>query len=197
MISRTISNTVIVVGEHDRSIASDTAFTATYPIASFIKHPNYASSTGLHNIALVKTYNVIPWNQGVGIVCLPFLYTTTLFTDFPVTVAGWGSTTVGGPPSNVLRKAIVKVISNPQCGALVFPQASSNNFMCTFTAGKGPCLYDSGTSAYMEINNRMYSVGVVSKGNGCATSPDLNTRVTQYLSWIVENSPDAKYCDKF
>lgn len=182
-----------MVGEHDRSVTSDTPYTAIYPIASLIRHASYSSSTGMNDIALVKTYTAFQWNRGVGIACLPFLYNTSLFTGYSVTVAGWGTTSFGGALSNVLLKAYVNVISNTQCAA-DFPQASSNNFMCTFTPGKDTCQYDSGTNAFVNINGRMYSLGIVSGGKGCASSPALNTRVTQYLPWILANSQDATYC---
>ena len=43
-------------------------------------------------------------------------------------------------------------------------------------------------------DGRMYSVGVVSWGWGCArrSSPGIYTKVADYLDWIVNNSPGMR-----
>lgn len=137
-------------------------------------------------------------NYGVGIVCLPWYgYTELLGPN--VTVAGWGSTEFGGPMSNVLRKADMTAITNAVCGATYSQTTSNLNFLCTTErivgADQDTCQFDSGTSVYREISQRIYSVGVTSGGYGCGgAAPTLNTRVTSYLSWITANSPGATYC---
>lgn len=157
-------------------------------------HENYNYVTSENDIGLVRTTNPFIWNFGVGVVCLPFSYSTSLFTGLLVTIAGWGTTSFGGPVSDKLLKTEVRVIDNPTC-KVSFTQASSYNFMCTLTPGKDSCQLDSGTNAYYPINGRMHSVGITSGGAGCGgTEPTLNTRVTQYLSWITSNTPGGTYC---
>ena len=192
--SRTTSNTKIVVGEHTRSTPSETPYTAKYDVSALIPHSGYVASTGANDIALVKSWNEISLNYGVGIACLPWLYTSQDFASYMVTVAGWGTTEFGGPLSNNLLKTDVQVISNSQCSSS-FSQATSSNYMCTFYAGRDTCQYDSGTNAMLQLNGRMYSVGVTSGGSGCASStPALNMRVTQYLSWIKAQATGATFC---
>lgn len=196
VISRTTSQTRLVVGEHDRSITTETPFTATYTLASIIYHSDYNSANGNNDVGLVKTNTAILLNKGVGIVCLPWLGDLDSASTAPdAIIAGWGTTEFGGPLSKTLQKAVVSVISNSVCQR-TYPQTSSNNFMCTDSNDdKDTCQYDSGTSVFRKESGRMYSVGVTSAGSGCGGStPTLNMRVSQYLSWIKEKTTGAKYC---
>lgn len=192
---RTNANTRLVVGEHDVSTGYESNKTAVYNLASpFIPHASYNPSTGTNDIALIRTVSPIVFNVGVGVVCLPFIFGSNLFTNNLVTVAGWGTTSYGGPVSKTLLKTDTYVIANSVCAAK-FPEASSNDFICTLNEGHDSCQYDSGTSLYLQYNARVYSVGVTSRGDGCGgSSPSLNMRVSQYLNWILQNTPGATYC---
>lgn len=134
-------------------------------------------------------------SRGVGIVCLPTLYANDLFSSRLMTVAGWGTTEFGGPASPKLLKTDVEIKSNTYC-KIYFIQANSTNFLCAYTPNKDTCQYDSGSSGFLAINGRLYSVSVTSGGDGCAGSkPSLNTRVTAYLQWIRSNAVGDQFCD--
>lgn len=54
---------------------------------------------------------------------------------------------------------------------------------------------DSGGPIYGNISGRVFLIGIISYGQGCATDvPSVNTRVTSYLKWIQDNTPGANYC---
>lgn len=193
LTGRTTGNTQAVLGEHDRSTPTETPYTRVYALARMKIHENYNPATNENDIGFVQTTVEITWNFGIGIACLPFSYSTSLFNGISVTLAGWGTSEFGGPLSKKLMKTEATVITNNVCKN-TYSQAVSNNFMCTYTPGHDTCQFDSGTSAFASINGRMHSVGVTSGGKGCGTVPALNTRVTQYLNWITTNTPDETYC---
>lgn len=198
LVGRTVYDTRLVVGEHDRSTGEDSSFTAVYTLSRFIIHESYSSSTNANDIALVRTVNQIRLNFGVGLVCLFFIFGNSSFAGTVVTVTGWGTTEISGRLSSTLLKTDTNVITNEVC-MRHFPLAVTNNFLCTLRGGHDTCQYDSGSSLYFQYNSRVYSLGVTSSGAGCgsATVPTLNMRVTQYLNWIWQNTPDSNYYCRF
>lgn len=98
-----------------------------------------------------------------------------MFTGSTVEAVGWGSTSLGGPVSNILRKVTLGVISNSQCSGFYSYIQSSQ--MCTFASNRDACQYDSGGPVFVTINGLVYLAGVIVAGNGCATTnPAINTR---------------------
>lgn len=59
-----------------------------------------------------------------------------MFTNYNVEALGWGMTSFGGPASNVLKKAKLRVITDKECRKY-FPIHSSQ--MCTYAAGNDTC----------------------------------------------------------
>lgn len=55
----TVSQTAVVVGDHDISTGTDTIWAAGYLISGFIKHPGYNSETNDNDISIVKTRDYI------------------------------------------------------------------------------------------------------------------------------------------
>lgn len=134
----------VVVGEHDTAVTTETPYTAVYSVASMILHPSFTSSPVLKNdISLVKTTTVIMFNEGVGLVCLPWKYNSPLesFAGKIVDVAGWGTDSYGGPISRYLKKVSLNVIANTACAGVDSSQ------MCTYTTGKDSCQVGRGLSS--------------------------------------------------
>jgi len=183
----TVANTGIIVGDNDISTGSDTPYAAVYRVARFIEHTSYSNITNLNDIGLVQTQDTILLSRAVAPACLPFFYTSTDFSGTVVTATGWGSTSFGGPSSNVLQKVNLNVISNTNAQCVgTYPTIASSQ-MCTFTAGKDTCQYDSGGPLFYRgpTDPRLFLVAATSLGDACASnSPALNTRMTSYLSWI-------------
>ncbi|XP_032524095.2 venom serine protease-like [Danaus plexippus] len=195
VVGKNLGELAVVVGEHDVSTGADSPSLQVFRVASVIIHPQFNSDTYDNDIAIIQIYGSIVYSQTVGPVCLPFKFINDDFTGSKVTILGWGTTFPGGPTSNVLRKVDVNVVSQGSCSRS-YPSLS-NNQMCTFAQGKDACQDDSGGPLLYQdpSNGRLYSAGIVSFGRFCASSyPGVNTRVTSYLYWILNNAP-ANYCN--
>lgn len=182
-----------LVGDHNYRTGLDTPYSQIYNIESIVWHENYNQNTRDNDIAVLKTTVDMQWNRGVGPVCLPFNYWYYDFNKLQVDVAGWGTTSYGGPTSSTLRRVTLDVIANANCNV----QYVNSQKICTFTPGKDTCQYDSGGPLYLRGEQRMYTIGIVSYGGACAAStPSVNTRITAYLTWIQSKTTDATYCVK-
>lgn len=117
------------------------------------------------------------------------------FAGYSLPVAGWGSLDYGAPATNVLKKVYLNVLSNSACSSKISGILPTQ--MCTYTAYKDTCQYDSGGSFYWTNGGRLFSTAIVSYGTACAsTQPSVNTRVTSYLSWIESKVGFNKLCRK-
>ncbi|KAH1027471.1 venom serine protease 34 [Dendroctonus ponderosae] len=186
----------ILAGDHNITSGDDTLYSALYNINAYEIHPDYDSSIYANDIAILQTTKSIAFSQYVAPICLPFKYVDYDFSSQPVIVLGWGQLEFSGPTSDVLMMASLNVLSNDECSIIV-SEALVPEEMCTFASGKDSCQLDSGGPLLWTdvVANRMHLVGIISHGLGCASNePSVNTRVTQFLSWIVERTSDATYC---
>lgn len=121
------------------SLGSDTNATAVYRVNRFIEHPSYSNVTNQNDIGLVESQTTILWSRAVAPVCLPFYYTSADFSGTIVTATGWGSTSFGGPSSDVLQKVNLNALSNTntQC-TNTYPNVAASQ-MCTFTSERDTC----------------------------------------------------------
>ncbi|XP_055531866.1 venom serine protease-like [Wyeomyia smithii] len=182
-----------LVGDQNYRTGLDTPYSQLYDIETIIIHEAYVQSTRDNDISLIRTTKNMDWSKGVGPVCLPFSYSTYDFQNLDVDVAGWGTTSFGGPQSTTLRRTTLKVLTNNNCNV----QYVTSSKICTYSPGKDTCQFDSGGPLYLRGVQRMYAIGIVSYGGVCAgTTPSVNTRITSYLDWIQRNTPDAYYCVK-
>lgn len=195
----------MLVGDDDYNRVDDTSLAAIYGINNIIIHEAYkpstpSSPTTTNDICLLKTSTPIGFNTAIGPVCLPFKYLNDKFVNAIVQLVGWGTIDFGAPKSSKLRKVNVVVISTAECKSRLPDKTITDNQLCTYSEGKDACQYDSGGPAFFENNLKtVYLCGVISFGVGCAgTTPAVQTRVTAYLKWIVDNTEDGTlyYCDK-
>ncbi|XP_039436952.1 venom serine protease-like [Culex pipiens pallens] len=197
LLSRKIADTVLLVGDHDLSTGTDSPYAVLMPLTTFTSHTGYRAQTSVNDIALVRTRDEIVFTRGVGPACLPWQWPTATFNGQIVEATGWGTVDFGAPTSSVLQKVSLNVISNESCRTKMAGVTASQ--LCTFTAGKDTCQYDSGGPIlYTNPNNGVvFHVGVISYGVACASSsPSVNTRITSYLTWIKANTPGIQYCEK-
>ncbi|XP_055531865.1 venom serine protease-like [Wyeomyia smithii] len=194
-IGHSISNLAVQVGDHDIASVTETSFTATYRVASIKIHESYNVTTSLNDIAIIRTQTQMLFNTGVSPVCLPFKYYEATFIGMELEAVGWGSTDFGDAKSQVLLKVDLPVVDPGKCFQ------TYTNFedkqICTLAAGKDTCQGDSGGPLFYTdyYNGLVYLVGVVSYGMACATNdPSVSTRVTSYLNWIMQNTPEWNYC---
>lgn len=114
--------------------------------SNFFMHPNYDSSTLIHDIALIRIPNArtsLLDHRNVGLIALP--EPSDVFVNvvgLNATVSGWGVTTDGinRQPSNILRFVDLEIISNFECartfGAFITPK-----HICVDTSnGRSPCV---------------------------------------------------------
>ena len=108
-----------------------------------------------------------------------------------VTVAGWGTTRESGKASPVMKKVTVNTIQLSSCKRSY--QWLTEGQICAGIenqGGKDSCQGDSGGSLWHKKSGKIYQVGIVSSGRGCARpdAPGIYTNVGYYRNWIIENS---------
>lgn len=181
----------LVVGDHDTSTEKDTNATVVHDISELIIHEQYSGNK--NDIGLVRLAKKIVFNDNVGPVCLPFKFKGNLLENKPVTITGWGTLEFGGPKSKTLQKVDLETTSMDRCKA-DYAEAD-DTMLCTYADDKDSCQHDSGGSVYYTENDRVYSVGIVSGGAGCAgPKSGLNTRVSSQLDWIMKKTVGAQFC---
>lgn len=190
---RKASDLKVVVGDYDISTTTETNSTVVIDAKTLIIHQNYNSDTSKNDIAIIELQNPISYNADVGPVCLPFSLRNDKLEDKTVTLVGWGTTEFGGPLAKKLQKVDVKTTTQAKCVAN-YPKSDST-MLCTNSPGKDACQKDSGGGVYYTNNNRVYSVGVISGGAGCASElGGLNTRVTSQMDWILSKIYSNLFC---
>ena len=187
-LGRKIARMALVVGEHNVLVGNETTYTAIHLIASFLRHPNYNTNTNANDISIITTVKPIVFNFGVSSACLPFKFRDTTFDRKTVVALGWGAKEFSGPSSPVLLHVFLTVVNSTSC---------TSNQLCTLSRGADTCQNDSGGPLFYVENNELFFVGIVSFGFACATDkPSVNTRVTSYIDWIVENTKTVSYCSR-
>ncbi|XP_063217452.1 venom serine protease-like [Bacillus rossius redtenbacheri] len=195
LVKKQTSDVVVLVGEHDIKTGNDTNAARVYQVSRFIAHPGYNTYTQANDFAVIQVAQEIFFSLEVGPACLPW-GTTYAFTNDYVEALGWGLLSFGGEAPTALQKVALRVISNSQCYQ-VFNSTITDSIMCTYTPGKDACQSDSGGPLLWQNprNGRLFLAGIISVGISCAAEkPAINTRVTSFLSWLAEATPDADYC---
>ncbi|XP_037950235.1 trypsin alpha-3-like [Teleopsis dalmanni] len=93
---------------------------------------------------------------------------------------GWGLTSEGGSPSNILQTTTVNAISKAQC---LLSYELTETMFCANAPGKDGCDKDSG-GPVVNANNQV--VGIMSWGYGCgrADYPRVCTSIAKTADWI-------------
>ncbi|XP_063607906.1 venom protease-like [Penaeus indicus] len=114
------------------------------------------------------------------------------------TVIGWGDTKNGkGAYPDAAREVNVPIRdckSEIIAGSPITPQ-----MMCAGRkksknkSAKGACFGDSGGPLFVNEDGKYTQVGIVSFGQSCF-KPTVYARVTEFLTWISDNTPNEIYC---
>lgn len=188
ILGRYIGKVLMVVGEHDILDRTESRFTTTYRLSTFLKHPQYDSVSSANDISIITTEATMKFNHGVSVACLPFRFARDTLLDKTVVALGWGAKEFAGPQSNVLLNVFLRIKQSTYC---------TSKQICAYAPGVDTCQSDSGGPLFYVENNKLFLVGIVSYGYACATpTPSTNTRVSAYLDWIVQNTKSRKYCLK-
>jgi secreted trypsin-like serine protease len=170
-------------------------------VDSIRMHPGYSRRNVDNDIALIKLASPVsfdPTTSTLAPACIP-ANNDNDFSTYNATVAGWGTTSSGGPQSTYLRKVTVPVITNEECNRdTMYVDKISDNMLCAGfkEGGKDACQGDSGGPLTIQNSERDTLIGIVSWGYGCAgpNAPGVYTRVGRFPQWILENTSDAEWC---
>ncbi|KAG1671569.1 Proclotting enzyme [Nymphon striatum] len=263
---------IIRLGDHNLESDDDGLKPVEYKVAEVTFHKKFNLKTYLNDIALLRIESTITFTRFIKPVCVP--YEASFLTDQDISerkgiVTGWGKTSfrynlepqvirtytininyfsvrevADNDYSEVLREALVPILTNEACDRAIRSQNIVESFLCAgFNAGGvdacqvraaqstntcltgphffirksvsntyaqriggtewtllfviydkqepiHPASYDSGGPFVMPSDDgRMYCMGIVSYGIGCAEPglPGVYTRVPKYLDWLREN----------
>ncbi|XP_075549745.1 serine protease notopleural [Dermacentor variabilis] len=155
-------------------------------------HPRFDASTFEYDLALLRLYEPVPFQDNVMPVCVPD--TNDSFVGRSAVVTGWGRLYEDGPLPNVMQKVSVPIITNKECEIMYrkagFIEDIPNIFICAGLAkgGKDSCEGDSGGPLVLKdpTTGQWSLIGIISWGIGCAlpNQPGVYTRITHFADWI-------------
>jgi len=191
------SAVTITLGEHDRSITTETLLTKEVTPDQIIIHESYDPfSNNVNDLALLRLPSAIDLNIYTP-VCLPPQGED--FTNKNVWVYGWGSLSEGAfTTSQILQELEISVVAdapmknifgltNDEVEAMVFAGGEE---------GKDACQGDSGGPLSYDNNGQHQLVGATSWGFGCARPgyPGVYTEISAFRNWIDGKIGDANTC---
>ncbi|XP_072301353.1 transmembrane protease serine 3 [Eucyclogobius newberryi] len=156
-------------------------------VERIIYHARYKDKLD-HDVALMKLHTHLVFNGSVEPICLPN-HGQVYKEGTMCWISGWGATDNGGESSELLRYALVPLISTKECTQPdVYPGLISAGMICAgyLEGGVDSCQGDSGGPLACEDSSLWKLVGTTSWGIGCAdrNRPGVYTRITESLSWI-------------
>uniref|UniRef100_A0A2C9GVA7 Peptidase S1 domain-containing protein n=1 Tax=Anopheles dirus TaxID=7168 RepID=A0A2C9GVA7_9DIPT len=179
----------VMLGAHDMTTVQD-----FITVASAVVHPDFSTFFSSNDLAILTLSRPAQLSERVQIAQLPSrLYVGHSFNNYETTVAGWGQTGSSTGEIVPVRKLLyfrARVITNTSC-LLSFPLYLSGTNICTSTENGAACVGDEGGPVTVTENGQTLLIGVHSFGfsMGCERSwPSVHTRLTEYLTWIENNS---------
>lgn len=176
----------------------------------WVAHPDYSPLMKQNDIAVVKVDDRDLWDmEPVRVASIEESRELTR-SGRPVISAGWGTTSSGGPASEMLRIAEMEVLPDSVCGnpsAEItiegfrfsgLAKVSAHNALCAGGVSQGQvvdtCQGDSGAPLIANADGDARIVGVVSWGEGCAgmedgepirLTPGVYVRTSNFLDWLA------------
>lgn len=166
-------------------------------VSQVIVNPGWNPSNYSNDLALIGLAAPVVTSASVQHVSLPLVQDATTWPALGEqgTISGWGTTTVSGSSSPILRAATVQILSSPtdpKCGEYGSSFTPGHHVCAGIPqGGVDACQGDSGGPLTVGYNGTPVLAGIVSSGSGCADPkyPGLYTRVTSYLPWLREYVP--------
>lgn len=178
----------VVVGVDRIHIWENESF--IYDIEKFIANPYFQQTNrNFYDIALIRLKQPIIFSSTVQPISLPGEEEDK---DYDVgLILGFGHTTPSewiGP--NHLRGTNVKIIRGIQCENALAQSYNLRIELCgQWTAGEGPCTYDTGGAlANIREDGDFVAIGIITELQGvCGTKQIIRyTRVGAMLDWIID-----------
>jgi trypsin len=177
----------VAIGMHRISTAASDDCVQTRTVIRRVVHPDYDSGTLDSDIALLQLSEAVDYGPIA-------LHTDSSFESAgtSVTVSGWGDTSEGGSPPDVLMHVGVPVVADEVCNTMYSGGITANMICAGITeGGKDSCQGDSGGPLFHQPQTGPPQlVGVVSWGRGCAQAnfPGVYTRVSKFAEWICRRT---------
>ncbi|XP_062540509.1 melanization protease 1-like [Armigeres subalbatus] len=164
-------------------------------VARIIIHPKYKNK--VNDIALLRMEHSLPdeYTSHIFPICLPFSEELVhlSYTNKNVSVVGWGQTEKEIRSRYKMYAGLI-TISTSVCAEALEKQLNEEQICAeSFTDTiRDTCGGDSGGPLQIQINGTYYLIGVVSYGPPCGRTslPAVYTRVTAFMSWILDNITD-------
>ncbi|NWH73721.1 ENTK Enteropeptidase, partial [Piaya cayana] len=176
------------LGLYDRSNTTQPS-TVVQNIDQIVINPHYTKTTKDSDIALMHLQNKVQYTDYIQPICLPEKNQQFL-PGINCSIAGWGDIIYGGPPSNILKEAVVPLISNEKCEQQMPEYIITENMICAGydMGGIDTCKGDSGGPLTYEDGDKWFLVGVISFGRQCALPkrPGVYVRVSMFVDWITK-----------
>uniref|UniRef100_A0A336MGN5 CSON000851 protein n=1 Tax=Culicoides sonorensis TaxID=179676 RepID=A0A336MGN5_CULSO len=192
---------VVRLGDLNLVTDDDAMETQQYEIQSIIRHPDYRRH--YNDIALIKLKSKVNITNFVIPGCL--WPTHDIPSDIKLEACGFGQTEFGGDISSILNKVILTYLDTKNCeneytGVRLLRDGLDDRIHLCANDKTGQnmdtCEGDSGGPLEMKLQlaNKVvpFIVGVTAFGKLCGSkgSPGVYTRVSSFIEWIREHTPD-------
>ncbi|KAL2089456.1 hypothetical protein ACEWY4_014144 [Coilia grayii] len=178
----------VVAGEHD--LNTQNCREQFVSVRRVHLHPGWRRNLAIGNdIALLHLSSSVTLNRYVTLATLPPT-DQVLSHNYACVVSGWGRTSSGGSSSNVLRHALLRVVSYSMCRQPSWWGNTVNtNMVCAGGNGRqAGCQGDSGGPLNCHVGGRWVVHGITSfvSSRGCniLRKPTVFSRVSAHSSWI-------------
>jgi len=161
-------------------------------VSQVVVNPGWNASTYSGDLALIGLASPVVRSSSVQPVSLPLVQDPSAWpaAGESATISGWGTTTLSGSSSPLLRAATVQILTSPtdpKCGEYGTSFVPGNHVCAGMPqGGVDACQGDSGGPLTVAVSGTPVLAGIVSSGSGCADPkyPGLYSRVTSFLPWL-------------
>jgi secreted trypsin-like serine protease len=168
----------------------------TFNVTNIQIHPGWNPATDENDIALLTISGSPPSIVPVLAIPSKVLGAQFIIPGTKTKVIGYGDTTQGGEPANLLQCGCTPIIAKNNPLIQYSPTQIKDGMILAGKAFQTPatnvdsCQGDSGGPLLYVHNGTTYLVGLVSWGTGCALSgyPGVYTDVNYYREWITTNA---------
>lgn len=173
------------LGEHN--LKADDGTEQTIKVAKVWRHRQYGKKNGF-DIAVLKLAKPAKIDNAVSLACLN--KDQAFSAGKMCLVTGWGTTSYGGPVSNVLLQVAVPLQTDAAC-KIAYPGEVGKTEICAGypKGGKDSCQGDSGGPLVCKNDDgRWHLTGVVSWGYECAREGKFGVyaKVSALHKWIAK-----------
>ncbi|GFS73380.1 transmembrane protease serine 5, partial [Nephila pilipes] len=162
-------------------------------IKRIVIHPRFNYIKAINDVALIELKHPLECNKRTSPICLPT--NKEMYKDGQkIFVAGWGKNDVFESEGHErLREGVMKEIPSKYCKWYRLPNKTLQQYHCAVGTNQTSCYGDSGSSAFIQSENRFYSLGIVSHGalRSCnPVYPVVFAKVLYFLNWIKKHVED-------